>query len=474
MTSAGRYVLLGLARARCPWFTEVSQWATSGALAAEFIKAVSVEEATARLRSGRAFSAVLVDAAVSGWGRDTVELAAAQGCAVIVVDREAADGSDVSTRADPATSRRWDDLGVDAVLPPGFDRGRLVDVLASVAQPITRTDEANLLDSVLAIPSLSEGSRAGSVVDTSPFRGRLVAVTGAGGTGRSTLALALATGLAGDPRDRGLVLLADLALHAQQGLLHDAGDVVPGLLELVEAHRRSRLDPPAVRRLCFEVGDRGYDLLLGLRRQRDWTALRPRSTAAALEALRSTYRLVVADVDADVEGEPESGLPDIEDRNQLARTTLGQADLVLVVGRAGLGGLHAQIRVLRDLIGFGVAPSRLLPVVNCAPRGRRRRAERTAVLHQLATDALPGTELAATPVFVPERRRLDDVIYDGGRLPPSVGGLLTGAVRALLDRIPPLDPHGLPSRAELGGRVPVAVAPGSVGSWTEPTGEHAR
>lgn len=472
MTTGGRYVLLGLARARCPWFADVSQWATSGALAAEFVKAVSVEEATARLRSGRPFSALLVDAAVSGWGRDTVELAAEQGCAVIVVDREAGDGA-------PGIGRRWEDLGAAAGLPAGFDRGQLVDLLASVARPITRAAEANLVDGALAIPSTSEDgsspSRAtGSLLNPPAFRGRLVAVTGAGGTGRSTLALALAAGLAGDPRDRGLVLLADLALHAQQGLLHDAGDVVPGLLELVEAHRRYQLDPPAVRRLCFEVEDRGYDLLLGLRRHRDWTALRPRSTAAALDALRSTYRLVVADVDAEVEGESESGLLDIEDRNQLARITLEQADLVLVVGRSGLGALHAQIRVLRDLIGFGVAPGRLLPVVNCAPRSRRRRAERTAVLHDLTTDVLPGTELAATPVFVPERRRLDDVIYDGGRLPPSVGGLLTGAVRALLDRVPALEPHGSLNRTAWGGGVPVAVTPGSVGSWTEPTGEHAR
>src|SRR4029453_8698916 len=170
------------------------------------------------------------------------------------------------------------------------------------------------------------------------WRGRLVAVTGAGGVGRSTLAMALAAGLAADPRDRGLVALADLALHGHQALLHDAGDVVPGLLELVEAHRASALPPPQVRALCFGVPERGYDVLLGLRRHRDWTALRPRAVDAALDALRGAYRSVVADVDADVEGEDQCGSVEVEDRNVLARHTLRDADLVPVVGLPGIGG----------------------------------------------------------------------------------------------------------------------------------------
>lgn len=473
MTSAGRYVLMGLAQARSVWFTDVAQWATSGALAAEFVKAVSVEEVEARLRSGRRFSALIVDASVPGWGRDTVELAVARGCAVVVVD-------------DTATSRSWDDLGAHAALPAEFDRDRLVEVLRSVAQPITRADEIGHLDPSGTGSGLAASSATGSAAGleasdgtqlpppvSAPWRGHVVAVTGPNGTGRSTLAMALAAGLALDPRDRGLVVLADLALHAQLGLLHDAGDVVPGLVELVEAHRRSRLDPVEVRRLCFAVEDRGYDLLLGLRRHRDWTALKPRSTTAALDSLRSTYRLVVADIDAEIEGEAETGLVDIEDRNQLARITLDQADLVLVVGRAGLPGLHAQLRVLADLVGFGVSPARMVPVVNWAPRSRRRRAEIGIVLQQLLGDVVPGIELATSPVFVGERRRLDDVISDGGQLPPSLGGPVTGAVRALLDRVPVPDPASPPDRGTWLGVEPVAVAPGSVGSWTELTGEHA-
>ena len=60
--AGARYVLLGLAQARSGWFRDVAQWATTGAIAAEFIKCVSAEEVRARLAGGRPFSALLVDA----------------------------------------------------------------------------------------------------------------------------------------------------------------------------------------------------------------------------------------------------------------------------------------------------------------------------------------------------------------------------------------------------------------------------
>lgn len=444
-----RYVLLGLAQVRTRWFADVSRWATSGALPAEFVKALSVEEISARLRSGRPFSALIVDASVRGWDRDLIELATAQACAVIVVDG--------------AAQRPWRELGADAVLPAGFGRDELLETLRTVAQPVERTD--SMPDRLVPMGSPSRPA-------SSPWRGRLVAVTGAGGTGRSTLAMAVAGGLAADPRDHGSVVLADLALNAHQALLHDAGDVVPGLSELVEAHRRGTLPGAEIRRLCFAGGDRGYDLLLGLRRHRDWTALRPHAVAAALDGLRSAYQMVVADVDCDVEGETASGSLDIEERNQLARTTLSQADLVMVVGLCGLSGLHSQIRVLGDLIEHGVVPDRMLAIVNRAPRNPRRRAEIGAALNRLMHETVPGTVLAANPIHVTERRRLDDVIADGGRIPPALVDTVTGAVRSVLERLSERHELGpvASSRPSPGG--PIAVAPGSLGSWIEPDEEH--
>ncbi len=435
--SADRYVVLGLARARAAWFGQVARWATAAALPVDFVKTVSGEEVRARLRSGRPFSALLVDGGLAALDRDLIDLAGRHGCAVIAID-------------DGRLPRPWRDLGVAAVLPADVERGVLLDALRAVAQPIARRDDA-------AVP-------LGTVEPAPPgWRGRSVAVTGSGGVGRSTLTMALAAGLAADPRDAGLVVLADLGLHAQQALLHDAGDVVPGVVELAEAYRGHGLDAAEVRSVCFSVAGRGYDLLLGLRRHRDWTALRPRALAAALDGLRRAYRVVVSDVDPDVEGEAECGSLDVEDRNLLARTALRDADVVLVVGLPGVAGAHAQLRVLRDLVEFGIAGARIVPIINRAPRGPRQRAELGATLAgPLLAAACPGVALASTPVFVPERRRLDDLVRDGAPLPAQIVRPVAGAVRALLDRTSELPPPPAP--------VPVAVVPGSLGSWSADDG----
>ena len=440
-----RYVLLGLAGVRAPWFGEVARWATSATIPVDFVKVVSLEEARARLRSGRPFSAVLVDSGLAAFDRDLVELASRQGCAVVAAD-------------DGRTARPWRDLGVHAVLPPGFGPEQLHDVLRTVARPVDRGE-------ALVAPGGGVGGGGGAGGERPPggWRGRLVAVTGAGGVGRSTLAMALARGLAADPRDRGLVVLADLALHAHQALLHDAGDVVPGVLELVEAHRAGVLPAEEVRGVCFAVADHGYELLLGLRRQRDWTALRPRATEAALDGLRRTYRHVVADVDADVEGDEQCGSADVEDRNVLARASLGTADLVLVVGVPGLAGLHSQLRVIRDLLELGVGGARVVPVVNRAPRSPRLRAEVAGALQALLAAAVPGVALASSPVFVPERRRLAEALRDDAGPPSPLARPLVGAVRGLLERAR----HAQAPPRGAAAPEPVLVAPGSLGSWSD-------
>jgi hypothetical protein len=435
-----RYVVLGLAGVRAAWFAEVARWATSATIPVDFVKVVSREEARARLLSGRPFSALVVDAGLGALDRDLVDLATGQGCAVVAAD-------------DGRAARPWQDLGVHAVLPVGFGPDDLLDALRTVARPVGRGDE--LTAATPAPPEAPPGQR----------RGRLVAVTGAGGVGRSTLAAALAGGVAADPRDRGRVVLADLALHAHQALLHDAGDVVPGVLELVEASRAATLPPHEVRGLCFAVAGRGYDLLLGLRRHRDWTALRPRAVAAGLDGLRRAYRQVVADVDADLEGERQCGSVDVEDRNVLARHALADADLVLVVGVPGVAGLHSQLRVLGDLLGHGVGAGRIVPVVNRAPRSPRQRAEVASALAQLLGASSPGAVLASTPVFVPERRRLAEAARDAAQMPAPVVRPLVGAVRGLLDRAR----HTAAPRPPV--PEPVLVTPGSLGSWADDEGD---
>ena len=104
----------------------------------------------------------------------------------------------------------------------------------------------------------------------------------------------------------------------------------------------------------------------------------PASARRHLASLRRTYAVVVADTEADLEGEAETGSLDIEDRNACARLLTAAADIVVVTGTGGLVGVHRLVRTLAALAAHGVDPARLLPVVTRAPRSPHRRAELVA------------------------------------------------------------------------------------------------
>ncbi len=396
-----RYVLLGLAHARSSWFDEVSHWATAATIPAEFVKCVSAEEVRSRLSSGRPYSALLVDAVLPSFDRDLVAAAATVYTPVFVVH----DGRGPTWS--PA------DLGVAAVLHPTFDRQQLLDALERHARPIGRGDQ---------LPPMLDG-------DGLPrWTGRLVAVCGPGGTGASTVAIGGAQALVGDARYSRRVCLADLALRADQAMLHDTVEVGPGIQEVVEAHRLARPTGDQIRGSTFFVPSRGYRLLVGLRHPDQWSVLRPRAVEAAVEGLRRAFQVVVADITGDVEGEAQGGSMDVEERNALARTAVGGADCVLVVGTPGVKGVHSLARLLRSLCGIGVTPSRILPVINRAPRSPHARAETTRALA-----ALVGDLGCAGPLPLPERK-LEGALRDGAPLPDAFVRPLAGALRAQLDR----------------------------------------
>lgn len=427
-----RYVALGLARVRTPWFSDVSRWATSGSLAMDFVKTVSTGEVRARLESGRPFSALLIDGGMPGIDRDLLELAREHGCAPIVV----VDGA----------ARDWSAIGAADTLPTDFGRTQLEAALAEHATPIGRADD------LPGQVQLDDGWGGG-------FRAPVVAVTGPGGTGRSVVAMAVAQGAGAGPVHADTVVLADLALHADQAMLHDARDVIPGVLELVEAHRSGAPAPEDVRALTFDIVSRRYRLLLGLRRHRDWTAIRPRALRSALDGLRRSFTLVVADVDDDLEGEATTGSADVEDRNLLARTTIAAADVVVVVGAPGPKGAHSLLRVVRDCIASGVTPDRIVPVVNRAPRSRTVRTETSRAITELLAASNPGQSVLS-PVFLPERKQLDDLLRDGAALPEALVGPVDQAVQARLEVLDDRTPAPSPDE-------PVLVEAGSLGTWDE-------
>lgn len=428
--SGDRFVLLGLAPARSSWFDAVAQWSNSAAIAAEFVKCVSVEEVRARLASGRRHSALLVDASIPALDRDLVHTAGDARTPVIVV----------RDRLSP--SFRSHDIGVVAELQADFNRDDLLEVLGAECQPVGRGDQ---------LPA--------SLGDPLPggWLAQMYTVCGSGGTGASTIAMALAQGLASDARNSRRVVLADLALRADQAMLHDAMDLGPGVQELVEAHRLSNPVPDEVRRMTFDVPRRGYQLLLGLRQPHSWSALRPRSIDAALEGLRRAFRMVVADVTGDFEGEAESGSADVEERNHLARASALRSSVVVAVGNPGFKGVYSLSGLIRGLVVAGVAPERILPVINRAPRNPRSRAETARALSSLLdTPSIRGRLAVASPLAVPERK-VEDVIREGALLPASVVDPVTRGVEAVSGRLADL----APAAAEL-----QRVAPGSLGVWS--------
>jgi len=435
-----RYVLLGLARARAEWFRTVGHWSTAAALPAEFVRCVSADEVRARLAAGRPFSALLVDAAVPGLDRDLLAAAHTAGCAVLVVDTVDAD-------------RDWRGLGADAVLAPAFSRDELLEVLGAHAHAVAD-----------ATPTV----RADAATGLSADPGRLIAVTGPGGTGASTLAIALAQGLAAraavagdDDSDAAAgcpVLLADLCRNADQAMLHDSRSLVPGIQEVVEMYRTARPTATDVLAQTFDVPDRGYRLLLGLRRPRHWVTLRPRAVEAAVDGLRRAAEVLVADVEPDVEGEAETGSVDVEDRHALARSAITRAEVVVVAGEASMKGCFALVRTIGDLLDHGVPPDRVLPVVNRSPRSPRARAELTTGLATLLQASIGDAgERLVSPLHLPSRR-VDEALRDGVAVPTPLPGLLARAVNALADRAAPAD--------AVDDLVPAPIAPGSLSAFT--------
>jgi len=427
--SGEHYLVLGVARPRAAWFAEVGRWSSAAALPVDFVRCVSADEVRARLAGGRAWSAVLLDEGCTGVDRDLIDEARRAGCTPIVVTGGGHDS-------------RWIDLGAAAVLAEPVEREAVLAVLRDHAEPVDRG------------PGPGFGVTDDVTTWTSGAVGRLVTVLGGGGTGTSVVAMAVAHAAGADPTNAGRVALVDAALDASQAVLHHTGDVVPGLQELVELHRTSRPDTATVRSGLWAFPERGYDLLPGLRRHRDWTALRPRALAAAVSSLRRAYATVVADTDADLEGEAETGSLDVEDRNACARTLVAEADVVVVTGSDGPAGVHRLVRALGEVVAHGTEPERILPVVVRAPRAPHRRAELARTVAILLGELSPGTS-TVSPLMVPTRRELDGVLLDGSPLPRALWAPIGAAVDAVAQRA-----GGPRSPAD---DEPVPIRPGSLG-----------
>ena len=358
---------------RSGWSERVRGWSEFNVIAC-----TSGEEVRAHIASSRPWAAYVLDGLHPAVDRDLLALAAKSGSPAVVV-------------AHDSTTVDWLSLGAVAVVKSDFGPDELAGTLSM--QP----------------PYRSGGSADAPVVT----------VMGPGGTGASTIAIAIAQGLAHEWPD---VLLADFARHAEQHVLHDLRSDGPSIGDLVEAHRTTAPDAATLRQLPEEVPTRGYRVLGGLRRALGWSSLRPRAVEATLNGLRAAYDVVVCDIDADLEGEAESGSFDIEERNVLGRSAVALSSAVVVVGGPGVKGTHSMLRVLGEIWAHGVSPRRTVVVVN---RGDELALQKLGdALNRLAGE---GRRL----LFVPQVE-VDDALLGSLPLPTSLVAPVTDAVRPLL------------------------------------------
>ena len=322
-----RYVLIGLARSRQGWFAELARWSTAAVAPIDYLKCLDPDEVRVLFGSGRRISALLLDAGSAGVDRELFALASSSGAAVFVVD-------------DGRTRRDWESLGAAAVLPEHFERGELMEALTRHARTVDRS-------------SRSAGRAVVDPAGRTSGDARLVSVAGAAGAGTSMVAMAIAQNLAAALGPRSFaagapmrVALVDGTRRASAAMYHDVGDVLPGLPELVEAHRHDELDPDAVRRLSLSERERGYDLLLGdadpgISQRCGQHARRPDALRRATTSWSSSTIPTSMARTRPAPSTSRSSTVWCAERRQLA-------DLVVAVGRPGMWGLHRHVRLLEE------------------------------------------------------------------------------------------------------------------------------
>jgi len=414
--SSPRYVLLGLASGEPAWLGAVDRLVRRRSPDDEFIRCTGPVDLATRLGTGRPFSAVLVDHRAVGLDRDLVRRAAAAGCPVIVVG-----GAD-----DPA---RLVSLGATDRMDDPPSAQELDAMLAAHATPIGRIDD-------LRLGLRTEDGPAG-------WTGRMVAVTGPGGTGASTVARLLAAALADDPRMYSSVLLIDACLEADQAHMHGITDPQVDLQAAARAHRNGDPVDSELRALTFVPTGHRHRLLPGIRQRRDWPTIGGPSLEAALRNLRDHHLATIVDVDPYVDLAPTHQPVGPTTPGEPARIVFGMADLVLVVGSSGSSSSRPLARVRANLADSGLPVERLMelpltaspPVDRSGARrvGRSARRGRISRSRDLSVD-LPGT-------------------LDG----PDAVAHLADRILAVLDR--------LPSRTRDGSEV--AVVAGSLGTTSD-------
>lgn len=314
--------------------------------------------------------------------------------------------------------------------------------------PVLPTDA----DGWMIADTLADGTRPHPAECPVPTGPRMIAVWGpAGSPGRSTVAVELAVGLAGDQR----TCLVDADTHASSlALLLGLADEGPGFATVCRQAARGGIDDAELDRVSVPLPVAGtvVDVLPGINRPSRWPELSAPRVTAALRACAAWADRTVVDVAASLEHDEEvvSDLGDGPRRNAATIAALQAADHVVAVLSADPLGVarflraHAELRATVGTVPVTVVANRLRPgTLGVDARGQvRRTLERFAGIREV--------------VFVPHDARAVDAAVLAARPAADVAGRspLSQAMRRVASAVAP--PAAVPGHARRRRRVRAA------------------
>lgn len=189
--------------------------------------------------------------------------------------------------------------------------------------------------------------------------GVAIGVLGVGGSGTSTISMALAQSFAGDNR----VNLVDLIVEGSQRMYHDIDVVQPGMAEAIAGSRLINVGDEYFERFKVPILERGYLLMLSVSHQSQLEAFRRSDLAGAIRTIKRTSDITIFDLDADF---TESSIRDRSSTTSSSPTeeALAELDGVLVIVNEDYRSLHRGVNIGRRLIIEGFTTSQIAIVNN--------------------------------------------------------------------------------------------------------------
>jgi len=234
-----------------------------------------------------------------------------------------------------------------------------------------------------------------------------IAVTGKGGTGKTTLAALLAASLLSDGIRPILAVDADPNANFHEAL----GLVVRETLGSMREDAFARAIPPGMSRTAYLalrfrqalVESSGLDLIaMGRPEGTGCYCFANHLLAEAMEILQRDYRVVIIDSEAGME--------------HISRGTIGRPDLLLVTSDPGMRGIRTAARIREIAVSLGLDPGTMHLVIN---RDRGTLAEEGTLplplLGRIPEDPnvqdadLEGRPLVSIPPEAPARQAVADL-----------------------------------------------------------------